>query len=249
VPNFQNPSGTHAQLRKGIGALQNILYGAGYAGITRKLRDDPATYGTGWANLKTFVEKGRAHDARVAALARLRDEWLEMCRALVQVAAERDAYAGVTFTDPRVIDCARRVREDLATHKLESFVKTTGGKGLHVVTPLAPGRSWEETSAFARGVAERLAASDPRRYTARMAKTERRGKIFIDYLRNVRSATSVAAYSTRATPQATVSVPIAWEELTPSLTSDHFTIANLPRRLAKFKADPWAGYWTASQAL
>jgi hypothetical protein len=92
-------------------------------------------------------------------------------------------------------------REDLATHKLESFVKTTGGKGLRVVTPLAPGPSWEQTSAFARGVAERLAASDPRRYTPRMAKTERRGKIFIDYLRNVRGATSVAAYSTRATPR------------------------------------------------
>jgi bifunctional non-homologous end joining protein LigD len=157
-----------------------------------------------------------------------------------RIVLDLDPGPGVPWK--RVVECARLVRDELATLKLRSFVKTTGGKGLHVVAPLVPGPSWEETSALARAVAERLAATDPRGYTAHMAKSERRGKIFIDYLRNVRGATSVAAYSTRATPQATVSVPIGWDELTPSLTSEHFTIANLPRRLAELKTDPWAGY-------
>jgi bifunctional non-homologous end joining protein LigD len=157
-----------------------------------------------------------------------------------RIVLDLDPGPGVPWK--RVVECARLVRDELATLKLRSFVKTTGGKGLHVVAPLVPGPSWEETSALARAVAERLAATDPRGYTAHMAKTERRGKIFIDYLRNMRGATSVAAYSTRATPQATVSVPIGWDELTPSLTSEHFTIANLPRRLAELKTDPWAGY-------
>jgi bifunctional non-homologous end joining protein LigD len=164
-----------------------------------------------------------------------------------RIVLDLDPGPGVPWK--RVVECARLVRDELAAHKLQSFVKTTGGKGLHVVAPLVPGPSWEEASAFARAVAERLTGTDPRGYTARMAKTERPGKIFIDYLRNVRGATSVAAYSTRATPRATVSVPIGWDELTPSLTSDHFTIANLPRRLAGLDADPWAGYWTARQGL
>jgi bifunctional non-homologous end joining protein LigD len=164
-----------------------------------------------------------------------------------RIVVDLDPGPGVEWK--RVIECAHRVRDDLQTRKLQSFVKTTGAKGLHVVVPLEPGPSWDETSEFARDVAERLASADPRRYTARMAKTERAGKIFIDHLRNVRGATSVAAYSTRATPQATVSVPIGWDELTPSLRSDHFTIANLPQRLAGLVADPWAGYWTARQSL
>jgi bifunctional non-homologous end joining protein LigD len=82
-----------------------------------------------------------------------------------------------------------------------------------------------------------------------MARAERKGKIFIDYLRNVRGATSVAAYSTRARPQAPISTPLDWGELTPRLHSDHYTIANLPRRLAALGADPWARYWTVRQRL
>ena len=128
-------------------------------------------------------------------------------------------------------------------------MKTTGGKGLHVVMPLTPGPSWDETTRFSHAVAESTARANPRRYVARMAKAERQGKIFIDYLRNVRGATSVAAYSTRARPEATVSVPLAWDELSPRLASDHFTIANLRARLATLAVDPWAAYWKTRQTL
>ena len=149
----------------------------------------------------------------------------------------------------RVADAARLVRERLQTVRLESFLKTTGGKGLHVVVPLRASATWDECRAFARRLAEDLEHAEPKAYVARMAKAERKGKIFIDYLRNTRGATSIAAFSTRATPEAPVSVPRAWDELTPRLRSDHYTIATLPRRLADLKADPWAAYWTLRQKL
>ena len=82
-----------------------------------------------------------------------------------------------------------------------------------------------------------------------MSKAARAGKIFVDYFRNARRAASVAAYSTRAKPAAPVSVPLAWDELSPRLTSDHYTVANLPRRLAGLRKDPWARYWTVRQEL
>jgi bifunctional non-homologous end joining protein LigD len=149
----------------------------------------------------------------------------------------------------RVVDSARLIRARLEEVALTSFVKTTGGKGLHVVVPLSPGPTWEEGAAFARALAENIVRENPRDYIAHMAKAARKGKIFVDYLRNVRGATSVAAYSTRAKPDAPVSVPLEWDELTPSLRSDHYTIANLARRLAKLGQDPWARYWTVRQKL
>jgi bifunctional non-homologous end joining protein LigD len=164
-----------------------------------------------------------------------------------RVVFDLDPGPGVTW--PAVIECARLIRDALEARGLASFVKTTGGKGLHVVVPLVAGPSWEETTAFTRELAESAARDNPRRYITRMAKAEREGKIFIDYLRNIRGATSVAAYSTRAKPEATVSVPLAWDELSPRITADHFTIANLPSRLAGLTADPWAAYWTTRQKL
>jgi bifunctional non-homologous end joining protein LigD len=164
-----------------------------------------------------------------------------------RIVLDLDPGPGVDW--PRVIDAARLVRARLDAAGLESFVKTTGGKGLHVVVPLRPGTTWEEGSAFARALADSMARDDPRAYIARMAKAERRGKIFIDYLRNVRGATSVAAYSTRAKPEAPVSVPLDWDELSPRIRSDHYTIANLSSRLGGLKADPWARYWTIRQKL
>ena len=92
-------------------------------------------------------------------------------------------------------------------------------------------------------------AETPRAFTATMAKVARQGKIFVDYLRNQRGATSVAAYSTRARPGAPVSTPITWDELGTLRAPDQFTIANLPRRLARLAGDPWAGYTTVEQAL
>src|SRR5690606_17087857 len=98
----------------------------------------------------------------------------------------------------RVIEAARRVRERLAEVGLESFVKTTGGKGLHVVAPVARRSGWDEVKGFCRAVAVDLATREPRRYVANMAKAKRRGKVFIDYLRNGRGATAIAPFSARA---------------------------------------------------
>ncbi len=164
-----------------------------------------------------------------------------------RVVFDLDPGPGVPWT--RVIEGARLIRERLLALALESFVKTTGGKGLHVVVPLSPGPTWDEGADFARKLAESVAREDPRGYVSHMAKSARQGKIFIDYLRNVRGATSVAAYSTRAKPQAPVSVPLGWDELSPTIKSDHYTIGNLPRRLAGLKTDPWAKYWTTRQKL
>jgi bifunctional non-homologous end joining protein LigD len=164
-----------------------------------------------------------------------------------RVVFDLDPGPGVTWAE--VIECARLIRDGLKAVRLASFVKTTGGKGLHVVVPITPGPSWDETAEFARVVAEWTVRNNPRRYVARMAKSARRGKIFVDYLRNVRGATSVAAYSTRAKPEATISVPLAWDELSPRITSDHFTLANLRTRLDGLKTDPWAAYWKTRQKL
>ena len=132
---------------------------------------------------------------------------------------------------------------------LTSFLKTTGGKGLHLVVPVQPRTEWDEAKAFCRAVADFMVRAAPDRFIATMSKAARKGKIFIDYLRNGRGATAVAPYSTRNKPGATVSAPIAWEELTASLHSDHFTIENLPARLGKLKKDPWADLAKTKQSI
>ena len=111
-----------------------------------------------------------------------------------------------------MIAAAREVRERLRALKLESFVKTTGGKGLHVVLPIKP-EPWDDAKDFCRRLAEQMAAENPERFTATIKKVARKDRIFIDYLRNSREATAIAPYSTRARPGATVSAPLTWEEL------------------------------------
>jgi len=138
-----------------------------------------------------------------------------------------------------VIAGAQEVRRRLQDAGLESFVKTTGGKGLHVVVPLEPSVSWDEAKAFTKAIAEAMAKDSPRRYVANMSKSARRGRIFVDYIRNGRGATAVGAYSTRAFPHAPVSTPIDWDELSEGIRSDHFKIDNLPQRLESMKNDPW----------
>jgi len=149
----------------------------------------------------------------------------------------------------QVVAGALEVRRRLDDLGLRSFVKTTGGKGLHVVFPLTPKADWDTVKAFTQSIAERMAADGPDRYTANMAKKERGGRIYIDYLRNGMGATAVGAYSTRARPGAAVSTPLAWDELGPAIRANHFTIENLPKRLGALDEDPWKGIESLRQAL
>jgi bifunctional non-homologous end joining protein LigD len=148
-----------------------------------------------------------------------------------------------------VIAAAIDVRDRLSSHGLKSFVKTSGGKGLHVVVPVEPKASWADAKAFTEGVAQSMSKEKPDRYVATVAKRARGGHIFIDYLRNDRGSTAVAAYSTRGFPQASVSTPLAWDELAEGLRSDHFTVGNLRHRLAFLKQDPWQGFFKVRQRI
>jgi len=150
---------------------------------------------------------------------------------------------------PAVIRAARMVREALAALQLDSYVKTTGGRGLHVVVPLTPHADWAQCLEFSRALSERFEAAQPDLYTTAFAKAGRARKILIDYLRNNRTNTSIAAYSTRARAGAPVSVPVAWDELRTSLNPQGFTVLTVPRRLAKLKSDPWRSYWNSRQKL
>ena len=148
-----------------------------------------------------------------------------------------------------VIDAAYDVRDRLATIGLQSFVKTSGGKGLHIVVPIQPAADWDEVKMFTKAVAGTMAKDRPNRYVATVAKSARHARIFVDYLRNDRGATAVAAYSTRALPRASVSIPLNWEELSPGLRSDHFTVGNVLHRLSSLKRDPWQGFFKIRQRL
>ena len=148
-----------------------------------------------------------------------------------------------------VVDAAILVRRLLETLKLASFVKTTGGRGLHVVVPIVPRADWTTCLEFARAFAAALVRRRPAMFTERFAKAGREDKILIDYLRNNRTNTSIAAFSTRAKPDATVSVPITWAELSRLRTPARFTVATVPQRLARLSADPWKAYWDATQTL
>lgn len=147
----------------------------------------------------------------------------------------------------RVIEAAELVRDRLMALRLQSWVKTTGGKGLHVVVPLTGKQTWDEVKTFSQTLAERLVKEAPDRYTSKMSKAGRKGKVFIDYLRNSRGATAVAAYSTRARAGATVSMPVGWDEL-PHLNPGQFTVKTVPSRL-KAMNDPWKGLWTVRQSI
>ena len=168
-----------------------------------------------------------------------------------QVIFDLDPDVALPFS--RVAAGARRVRALLTDLGLESFVKTTGGKGLHVCVPLEPERGWEELGEFTRAVAMRLARDEPESFTANMAKAQRKGRIYVDYLRNVRGANAVGAYSTRARAGAPVSVPVAWEELDRLSSPGDYTVAEVPLRVLGFgtsrEADPWARYLRVKQRI
>lgn len=148
-----------------------------------------------------------------------------------------------------IVRGARLMRDRLESLGLVGYVKTSGGKGLHVVVPITRRSSWDQAKDFAHALADAVVRDDPDHYIATMSKSKRKGKIFIDYLRNARGATSVAAYSTRARSGATVSTPLRWDELSESTDPAGYRVENLPRRLASLKGDPWDGFFEVRQSI
>jgi bifunctional non-homologous end joining protein LigD len=161
-----------------------------------------------------------------------------------------DLDPGAELDYPALRDAALAIRRLMQEHGLESWVKTTGGKGLHVVVPLSrPLPDWDKAKEFAHSVTlfmERLA---PTMFTSKTGERNRKKKIFIDYLRNGFGATAVAAFSPRWRPGVGVSTPVAWDEIDEDVRGTHFNIHNVPARMAKQRKDPWAGYWNATQSL
>lgn len=148
-----------------------------------------------------------------------------------------------------VVRAAQDLRAILKQLKLETFVRTSGGKGLHVVLPLARKNTWDEAAGFAHNIALGLANHEPTRFVANMRKELRKGKIFVDYLRNQRGSTSVASYSTRNRKGAPVAVPLTWKELPKLKGPAEFTVKTVPLRLVKLKQDPWEGFFETKQTL
>ena len=148
-----------------------------------------------------------------------------------------------------VVSAAHAVADALRELDLVPFVKTTGGKGLHVVVPIARRHDWPEVRAFCEAFARQQAQEAPTRFTANMANRERRGRIFNDYLRTARGATADAADTTRALPVASVSTPLAWDELSETIRADHFRIDNLRQRLDVLRQVPWPDFFTIRQRL
>jgi bifunctional non-homologous end joining protein LigD len=160
-----------------------------------------------------------------------------------------DPAPGIAFSD--VIATAKEMKQRLEALGLETFCKTTGGKGLHVVTPLAAARketlTWKQAKMFAQAVCEQMAADEPDKYLINMSKKQREGKIFLDYLRNDTKSTAVAPLSPRARPGATVSMPLNWSQVKAGLDPKRFTLRTAADLLKKSKA--WSGYAEAARPL
>ena len=148
-----------------------------------------------------------------------------------------------------VVEAALGLRDALAALGLASWVKTTGGKGLHVTLPIQRTIGWDDLKAWTRAFAERFAAAAPDRYTTNPLKARRKGKVFVDYLRNGRGATFIAPYSMRRRPGAPVATPLTWAELERGVDPAAFTVRTVPARLAALRADPWRELATAKQRI
>ena len=149
----------------------------------------------------------------------------------------------------QLLEATRLTKQLLDGLKLKSFLKTTGGKGLHVVAPIEPGPGWDELKQFTKQMAEFLVRARPDLFVAKMSKQRRGGKVFVDYLRNAETASAVAAFSPRARPGAGVSTPLSWDELGKKDIRNKFTVKTVPRRLKRLKDDPWADYRATKQSI
>lgn len=179
---------------------------------------------------------------------------LHLCNACADRIERPDCMVFDLDPDPalpweRVVEGARLLRVVLDELGLRAFVKTSGGKGLHVVVPLARRHGWDEVTAFSQAVARHLAHTLPKHFSARMGEQNRVGKIFVDYLRNRRQASTVAPYSVRARSRLPVAMPLDWEELDDIAGAAAWTIASAPGRLAQGDADPWRAYFSTKQML
>jgi bifunctional non-homologous end joining protein LigD len=164
-----------------------------------------------------------------------------------QLVFDLDPDEGLSWE--KVRKAAFRMKDLLERLSLKSFIKTTGGKGLHVQVPIAPIYTWDQIKNFCKTVTMQLASEYPNEYTTNILKKNRKGKIFLDYLRNGFGATAIAPYSLRAKEKPTVSVPISWKELETLETPDEFTIHNTLKRLASQKKDPWAEFYKMKQKI
>ena len=176
--------------------------------------------------------------------------WLSTAMALDNpdhMVLDLDPGPGVPWR--QCIDAASIVRKLLDELGLTSFARLSGGKGVHVVTPIVPEHSWDTMKQFAHHIADALSLADPSRFVSQSSKAKRRGRIYVDYLRNDRGSTAVANYSPRARSEATVAVPVGWEELKKSYGSGAFTIRTVVDRLKRQRNDPWRGYFTLKQHL
>jgi bifunctional non-homologous end joining protein LigD len=144
------------------------------------------------------------------------------------------------------VEVARVLLDNLG---LTGFLRTTGGKGLHIVVPIRATHAWDTIKRFTQAIAELLVRTFPDRFTATVSLARRTGKIFVDYLRNAQGATAIAPYSLRAKAHAPVATPIDWSELAKDVRFDHFNLKTVPQRLARQKRDPWARYFEVDQAI
>jgi bifunctional non-homologous end joining protein LigD len=179
---------------------------------------------------------------------------LHVCNATADRIERPDCMVFDLDPDPALpwtamVEGARLMQVLLDELGLKGFLKTSGGKGLHIVVPLARRHDWDEVGAFSKAVAQHMARTLPRHFSAKMGAHNRVGKIFVDYLRNQRKASTVAPYSARARPGLPVAVPIAWDELEQLSSAAMWNIASLPQRLAQQQRDPWHDYADIRQRL
>jgi bifunctional non-homologous end joining protein LigD len=164
-----------------------------------------------------------------------------------RIVFDLDPDESVSFGEVRM--AAREMRDVLQALSLASFPLLTGGKGIHVVVPIRRTRDWDDVKNFAKGFAGNLVTAAPDRYVATASKSKRKGKVFIDWLRNERGATAIAPYSIRARCGAPVATPVSWRELARIESAAQFSLDNIGKRLASRKADPWSEFATVQQSI